>query len=139
MLRVVFDTNVLVSIIIRSGKPRELWNYVMNGKITLTLSDELIEEFNEVVSRPQFRRYLKRPRLMRFQRALIQLAKIYRIRTHFPQVTADPDDNIVLETAYAGRADYIVSGDKHLLKLGEFKGIRIVTVDGMLKILKSGG
>jgi hypothetical protein len=139
MLRVVFDTNVLVSIIIRSGKPRELWNYVMDGRISLILSDELIEEFNDVVSRSQLKRYLKRPRLMRFQRVLIQLAKIYTIRTHFRLVTADSDDNMVLDAAYSGRADYITSGDKHLLRLGEFKGIRIVTVDGMIKILKGRG
>jgi len=136
MLRVVFDTNVLVSVIIRSGKPRELWNYVVDGKVVLILSDELVEEFNEVVQRSQFKRYLKKPQLVKFQRALIQLSKIYRIKIHFAQVTEDPDDNIVLETAYSGRADYIVSGDKHLLRLAEFKGIRIVTVDGMFKILK---
>jgi len=136
MLRVVFDTNVLVSVIIRSGKPRELWNYVVDGKVVLILSDELVEEFNEVVQRSQFKRYLKKPRLVKFQRALIQLSKIYRIKIRFAQVTEDPDDNIVLETAYSGRADYIVSGDKHLLRLAEFKGIRIVTVDGMFKILK---
>lgn len=136
MLRAVFDINVLVSIIIRSGKPRELWNYVMDGKIILILSDELVEEFNEVIQRPHLKRYLKKPRLAKFQRALIQLAKIYGIKTHFAQVTEDPDDNIVLETAFSGRADYIVSGDRHLLRIAEFKGMRIVTLDEMLKIIK---
>ncbi len=136
MLRVVFDTNVLVSTIISRGKPRELWNKVIDGKIRLVISEDLLKEFNEVIPRPQFRRYLKRPKLRKFQRALIQLAEISRVKTRFTEITEDPDDNMVLEAAYSGRADYIVTGDKHLLRLGEFKGIKVVTVDGMLKILK---
>ncbi len=49
----------------------------------------------------------------------------------------DPDDDIVLGTADEGNADYIVSGDKHLLKLREFKRIKIVTVTEMLEILRN--
>ena len=48
----------------------------------------------------------------------------------------DPDDDVILRTAYDGKADYIVSGDNHLLSMGEFRGIKILAVDEMLKILK---
>jgi predicted nucleic acid-binding protein len=51
-------------------------------------------------------------------------------------VKEDPEDDMVLRTAYDSKADYIVSGDKHLLSLREFKGIRIVSVNEMLKILE---
>jgi predicted nucleic acid-binding protein len=50
-------------------------------------------------------------------------------------VKADPTDDIILRTAYDGKADYIVSGDEHLLALKEFKGIKIVTVSEMLEVL----
>jgi len=50
-------------------------------------------------------------------------------------VDADPDDNVVLGTAVNGNAAFIVTGDKHLLELVEFEGIRIITVDAALKIL----
>jgi len=139
MLQVVFDTNVLVSVLIKHGKPRELWNEVIAGKVRLSTSEELLEEFNEVIFRPQFKRYLKKSRIAKFQRTLIQTAKIIRVKNRFPQVTKDPDDNMVLELAYSSRADYIVSGDKHLLSLERFKGIRILTVDEMLVIVKGKG
>ena len=51
-------------------------------------------------------------------------------------IKEDPDDNLILATAVGGRANYIVSGDRHLLDLGEFRGIKIVTVDRMLSILE---
>jgi predicted nucleic acid-binding protein len=50
-------------------------------------------------------------------------------------IQEDPDDDIFLNTALDGKADYIVSGDPHLLDLSKYKGIKIVTVDDMLKKL----
>ena len=57
------------------------------------------------------------------------------VKRSFGAVTEDPEDDIVLDTAYEGRASHIVSGDKHLLNLGRFRGIRIVTVNEMLELL----
>jgi len=51
-------------------------------------------------------------------------------------IEEDPDDNVVLATALEGRAEFIVSGDRHLLSLREFRGIRIVTVREMLETLR---
>jgi predicted nucleic acid-binding protein len=50
--------------------------------------------------------------------------------------SSEPSDDIVLDTAYSGKARYIVTGDKHLLALKKFKGIQIVRVAGMLEIIK---
>jgi len=60
---------------------------------------------------------------------------LVRPRTKFPQITIDPNDNILVETAFDGKASYLVSGDKHLLALPEFRGIKLVTVSEMLAIL----
>ncbi len=136
MLRIVFDTNILVSVIIKHGKPRELWDQVIEGKVRLSISEELLAEFNDVIFRPKFKRYVTKRRITKFQRALIQTAEVLRVKIHFQQITKDPNDNMVLELAHSSRADYIVSGDKHLLTLDEFKGIRIVTVDQMIWIIK---
>jgi putative PIN family toxin of toxin-antitoxin system len=127
---------VLVSSPIRRGKPRELWNKVLEDKIKLVMSDDLLTEFVDAISRPRFRRYIKRNRLKKFRRVLLQKAEFSTVKIHLPQVTVDPDDNIVVETAYSANAKYIVSGDKHLLTLMEFKGIKVVTIDQMLKILE---
>jgi putative PIN family toxin of toxin-antitoxin system len=129
---VVFDTNARVSALIRPGRPRELWNKVLEGKIQLVISKGLLSEFDEVMSRPQFRRYVRRVALARFRKILFQNARLTRIRTRVDLIKEDTDDNIVLEAALNGRADYIVSGDGHLLVLKSFKGIKIVSVNEML-------
>ncbi|HZW54842.1 MAG TPA: putative toxin-antitoxin system toxin component, PIN family [Nitrososphaerales archaeon] len=132
----VFDTNVLVSALIRAGKPRELWNMVLDDKVQLVTSIQLLSEFDEVVSRPQFSRYIRRTGLMRFRKILFRNARITRIRSRVDLITEDADDYAVLEAAYNGRADYIISGDAHLLKLESYRGVRIVTIDEMLEIVK---
>jgi predicted nucleic acid-binding protein len=57
------------------------------------------------------------------------------VKSKFKVIPEDPDDDIIVRTAYDGKADYIVSGDRHLLALKEFKGIKILTIDEMLKLL----
>jgi len=100
------------------------------------ISEELLSEFDEVMSRPQFRRYVRRTVLQRFRKILFQHARLTRIRSHLDVVREDPDDNAVLEAALNGRADYIVSGDGHLLRLKSFRGIKIVSVNEMLELIK---
>ena len=63
------------------------------------------------------------------------MAKIVPDNALFTEVLADPDDDTVLNAAYAGKAEYIVTGDKHLLVLNQFKKTRIVTVNQMLDSL----
>lgn len=136
MLHAVFDTNVFVSALIRRGKPRELWNAVLDGKVRLIISNDLLSEFDEVIGRPEFYRYVDNRKIAKFRRILLQRAKITRTTMRFPQITEDPDDNIVIETAHNSKAKYIVTGDSHLLKLKRFRKIRIVTVDQALRLLK---
>jgi hypothetical protein len=57
------------------------------------------------------------------------------LKSNFKVIESDPDDDIIINTAYDGKADYIVSGDPDLKSLKNFKGIKIVSVDEMLKIL----
>jgi predicted nucleic acid-binding protein len=59
-----------------------------------------------------------------------------KIKSKFKIINEDPDDDTILKTAYCSKAEYMVTGDKYLLLLQEFKGIRTVTVEEMLKILK---
>jgi putative PIN family toxin of toxin-antitoxin system len=67
---------------------------------------------------------------------IMQISEILVSESKFEVIEEDPDDDIVLNVAYDSRADYIVSGDKHLLKLREFKGTKIVSVKGILTILQ---
>jgi len=136
MLRVVFDVNVLVSSLITMGKPRELWFKARRKDFKLILSKEIISEFVKVMGREKFSRYVNEEDLKVFLQALYEAALFVKTKSRFKIVKEDPEDDMVLRTAYDSKADYVVSGDKHLLSLREFKGIRIVSVDEMLKILE---
>jgi predicted nucleic acid-binding protein len=72
-----------------------------------------------------------------FQSFLSTHAKLVRVSSKFIVVEADPADDVILRTAYDAKANYVVSGDGHLLSLGEFRGIRIVTIDEMTQLLET--
>jgi putative PIN family toxin of toxin-antitoxin system len=71
-----------------------------------------------------------------FTRTLASLAHFIIIKSKFEVIKEDPDNDIVLRTAYDGNVDYIVTGDKHLLTLKEFRGIKIITISELLEQLK---
>jgi putative PIN family toxin of toxin-antitoxin system len=103
----------------------------------LILSKEILAEFAETSRNPKIQRYVNEEDIVRFLRNLGSIARIIRIKSKFRVVREDPDDDVILRTAHDGKAKYIVSGDRHLLELGTFRRIRIVTVDEMLRILRT--
>lgn len=101
------------------------------------LSKAIIEEFLEITEEPKVAKYTNQQDITVFLGVLGKTAKIIPMKSRFKIVEEDPDDDIIVRTAYDGKANYIVSGDKHLLALKEFKGIKIVTIDETLKELSN--
>lgn len=134
MLTVVIDTNVLISALIGQGKPRRLVSRLLEGHVVVS-SKQMLTELEDVLSRGKFLE-VRNARSNEFLSILSNRSLYVTIKRPPTIVTEDPDDDIVLSTAYKGRADYIISGDRHLLKLREFKRIKIVTVEEMLEILR---
>ncbi len=132
-MTVVLDTNVLVSALIKAGKPRDLFNKLAKNK-QIVLSRAILEEFLDVIEDFKVAKYTSEQDLAVFLEALGNAATIAQVKSRFKAVKEDPDDDIIVRAAYDGKADYIVSGDRHLLALKEFRGIRILTVDEMLNI-----
>lgn len=136
MHRLVVDTNVIVSAAIVAGKSRKfLLKALLGGKCTLVTSDEIIGEIREVLGRPKFR--LDESEISGAVSTLKSLSDVVETKSKFKVVKKDPDDDIFINAAYDGRADYIVSGDPHLLNLKEWRGIRMVRITEMLNILQS--
>jgi putative PIN family toxin of toxin-antitoxin system len=135
LIVVVFDLNVLVSSLIVKGKPHDLLHKAKNNEFILELSSEMFSEFVNVVSRKKFEKYVTAIDAKLFLADLSCISKFVRVKSKFKVIPEDPDDDIIVRTAYDGKADYIVSGDRHLLALKEFKGIKILTIDEMLKLL----
>jgi len=134
MLRVVFDTNVLVSGMVFAGKSKLLIDAVLEGTITLILSMQMIQEFRKVIARDKFK--LSKEQQNMLTNFVLRIGSIVRIRSRFKVVKGDPSDDLILRTARDGEADYVVSGDKHLLAIEEFRGIKIITVSKMLDLLR---
>lgn len=133
MLRIVLDTNIMISAIIRNGKPRKLLEFGINGKYRILMSREILDEFSEVLQRPKFKTTLDE--VVSIVSALVESSENVPIKSNLQVIVSDPDDDIIINTAHDGKADYIVSGDPDLKDLKNFKGIKIVLVDEMLKIL----
>jgi len=119
MPRAVFDTNVLVSGMVHAAKSRLLIDAVLEGKITLISSMQIIQEFKGVIARDKFK--LSKDQQNTLTSFILRASNIVRVKSRFRVVREDPSDNVILRTAYDGKADYIVSGDEHLLSLKEFR------------------
>ena len=133
MVSAVVDTNVLVSAILHDGKPRQLVLELLD-KHTIILSRLLLTELADVLSQDKFE--LNSSQVDRFLSSLVQNSKIVPDHNRFAVVFEDMDDDVVINAAYTGRADFIVIGDNHLLILKKFKKTMILTVNGMLEILR---
>lgn len=132
MVRVVVDTNILVSALIKRGKSRKLL-FKLLEEHTVILSRQMLAELADVLARDKFA--VKTAQADRFLAILVRNAKVVTPSSRF-KIKEDPDDDIVLNTAYVGKAEYIVTGDRHLLELKEFKRTKIVKVAQMLESLR---
>jgi uncharacterized protein len=132
MVRVVIDTNVLISALIHDGKSRKLVLELLE-KHVVVVSREMLAELADVAGRDKF--CVKGSQVEKSLSIIVRRARVVPDRALFNEISEDPDDDKVLNTAYVGKADYIVTGDKHLLALNQFKRTKIVTGNQMLCIL----
>jgi putative PIN family toxin of toxin-antitoxin system len=128
-LKVVFDTNILVSaLVFPGGRAEAALLRIIEEHDQLLLSKPILDELLGVLAR-KFSRDAEE--LARIAVILSELALTVRPRQKLRVVKDDPD-NRVLECALAGRADAIVTGDSALLELGEFRGVRVISLRGYL-------
>ena len=128
-MRVVLDTNVLLSGLLWHGPPHTLIERFREGTLFLVSSPALLAELAEVIARPQFAAILARSNTSP-EHSLAELRALAEVIEPAPlamPVCRNPDDDAVLALAIAARADLIVSGDRDLLDLQRFQDISIVT------------
>ena len=119
-MRVVLDANVLVSALISpAGPPREIVQAWTDERIELVVSAALVDEMTDVLARPRFRRWVSTEVAAEFITGLAQDALLVEDAPPQPVVSADPDDDYLVTLACATRADYLISGDRHLLALAD--------------------
>ncbi|MFT4249913.1 MAG: putative toxin-antitoxin system toxin component, PIN family [Candidatus Woesearchaeota archaeon] len=134
MLRVVLDTNVLVSAAIYQGNEYEVLQLIQLARVQLLLSEEIIQEFTAVLKRPKFG--FSTTQVVDVIKQLRLICEVVHPKKRLEVIQEDLDDNKFLECALEGKADYILSGDKHLLKLKHFEEIPIINASKFIALLK---
>jgi putative PIN family toxin of toxin-antitoxin system len=124
-MRIVCDTNVLVSGILFTGHRRTILRLAAQGRIENCISPEMLDEVEEVLRRPKFHLgWLEISGIIElFQQTFAVVVPTHRVRA----VADDPDDDAVLEAALEAKASWIVSGDHHLRNLACWRGIEIAS------------
>ena len=127
--RVVADTNILVSGLLWIGAPHEIIKLAENKYIILFSSLPLIKEISEVLAREKFMRRIEELKTTTEEliESLFGIMEIVHPKAPLSVVKNDPDDNKVLECAVAADAEYVITGDPHLLKLKRFQSVSILT------------
>ncbi len=133
--RVVFDSNVLISGFLFGGHPARLLEHALASSIHAFMSLPILDEVRDVLQRPKFG--LSSEQAITFVEELHELCDVVTPTKSVRVISADPDDNIVLECALEANAAVIVSGDSHLLDLGCWKGIDILTPGAAMKRIGS--
>ncbi|MBU0566967.1 putative toxin-antitoxin system toxin component, PIN family [bacterium] len=123
--KVVVDTNVFISAhLVPNGNPAKVVDsWVEDDGYELILSKPIVEEIIKVLHRKE----IKVERIEKLLSLIFQKATMVTPEKEISIIKDDPDDNKFLECAVSGGAAYIVSGDKHLLDLGGYDGIEILT------------
>jgi putative PIN family toxin of toxin-antitoxin system len=133
-MRVVADTNIVISGLLWRGNPRRVLDAARDGIIELFTSRTLLEELEDVLSRKKLATRLEAANVTVSELLLgyAALATIVEVEAIQPLILADPDDDAVLACALAAQSEVITSGDSHLLSLKEHQEIRILRAAELL-------
>lgn len=129
-MRLVLDTNVLISAFLWDGNEARLLLECARGRHRAVLSSAILQEVAKVL---ESKFDCSRAEVASYVAFLERMSDVVDTRTRLEVVRADPTDDRILECAVEGHADAVVTGDRHLLDLGEFRGIRIVRSKEVLR------
>ena len=121
------------------GSPARIIKAVEDGKICILASEEIVGEINRTLAYPRLRQVYQSAGVCREEliETILRIGKLIEVTKRVKVVQEDPADNKFIECALAGEAGYLVSGDKHLLKIGCYNKTQILPVSEFLKILET--
>ena len=137
LLKLVLDTNIIVSAFFWEGNEAELLRKIEQGNADLYITIEIPKEVEEVIKRPKFNEVMRKANLTpdQIMQKIVLLSHLVIAPKLNIKVCRDEKDNKFLECAESAKADYLISGDEDLLSLKEYKGISIVRTSKILQLL----
>lgn len=139
-MRAVIDTNVLISgFISRESYPAKLVDGWVEKRFEPVVSEEIIKEYREVFARDRFSALGSVEERLKLLGTLLSFEHVVLVnpQERICMVKDDPGDDIFLECAAAGECEFIISGDQHLLKLKQYKNIKVITAKEFIELLKA--
>jgi len=124
--KIVIDTNVFISAVLFRGQTSRLVSLWQKGAVSVLMSPAILKEYARALAYPKFKLTRREIRGIIEQELLPYIIPV-RVKNRLHVIAQDPSDNKFLELAKEGKADYILSGDNHLLDLKTFRGIQIIT------------
>ena len=132
MIRAVIDTNVFISALFWRGAPYEVIKKGFAGAFVIITSKEILKEVEQTLTKKfQF----PAEDTHAFLKIIALNAHIVEPKSRLVVVSADPDDNKVIECAVSGQAAYIISGDKDILDLKKYQQVEMLSPAAFLKVL----
>ncbi len=139
-LRVVLDTNVLISATLKQNPsiPGSIFQALADQRFILLTSPSIVAEVEDVINREEIvrRSSMTTKERRTFIENILEISLATTEKVKVEAVKDDPDDDKFVACAVEGQADFIVSGDKHVLALKEYQGIKIVSPREFLNHLK---
>jgi putative PIN family toxin of toxin-antitoxin system len=133
--RLVLDSNVWISAFLFGGKPAAVINLARERRVRILMSTELILEIGRALRYEKLRRILERSKRSTetIVAQILAVTQLVETKSQRSWITQDPADDIVLNCAVENSADYIISGDQHILRLRRIGGMQILTPTAFLQ------
>jgi len=132
-MKIVLDANIYISSLFWKGNPRLVVERAIKKLDELYITNEILNEIEEVIGRPKF--HADKNKIEYYIKSIEEIARKIIVKNRIKKGSRDKKDNKYIECGIAGNADYIISGDIHLLELKKYKNIKIVTAKEYLEII----
>ena len=132
-MKIVLDANIFISAFFWGGKPQQVMERVISGIDELYITKEIMDEIEDVIRRPKFQ--ANKDMVNYFLTSIEEIGNKITPQKLQSNGSRDRKDNIYIECGIAANADYIISGDIHLLEMGKYGKIRISSARDYLSIL----
>lgn len=126
LLKVIIDTNLWISFLITKSHS-QIDNLLINKKIRIVFSEELLTEFFDVIQRPKLNKYFSPNDIKELLDVFDFYGDLVKVKSRIEQCR-DPKDNFLLSLAVDSKADYLLTGDNDLLEIGQIGKTKIQTI-----------